>query len=114
MKRWRTIIAISLLSLTVLMPVTPAALADQAKTVVTIGCTVINDSAFESSFELYDNVARMQINSVTLAPLGRTVITLRSTQDLSDGYGSFRVRKSDSQTWKKFNLIRNGQMRTLN
>jgi len=114
MIRRTTIIAISLFSLTIFVPFRLAILADQAKTVVTISCTVVNDSAFSNSYELFDNVAKIPIGFITLAPLAKTVVTLQSSQDLTDGYGSFRVRKSDSETWKKFNLIRDGQTRSLN
>jgi hypothetical protein len=114
MKRSIDVIGFIFLALAPLVPAGRVTLADQAKTVVTISCTVVNDSAFQSSYELFDNVARMPIGSISLPPLGKTVITLQSSKALGDGYGSFRVRRSDSETWKKFDLIRNGQTRSLN
>lgn len=114
MKRWAVVMAIMFLALTILARFGYATLGDPVHTKVTISCTVTNDSAFQNSYELFDNVAKTSIGSVTLAPLGKTVITLKSSQVLDDGYGSFRVRKSDSQTWKKFDLIRNGGTRSLN
>jgi len=114
MKHRVIVMAISLFALAVLAQVRRATPADRVQTVVTISCTVVNDSTFQGSFELFDTVAKTSMGTITLPPLGKTVITLKSSQVLDDGYGSFRVRKSDSQTWKKFDLIRNGQTRFLN
>jgi hypothetical protein len=79
----------------------------------TVTVTVRNESAFQNSFELFDNNANRSIGTITLAPHGSTKITLQSSQALDDGYGSFKSKKSDSGTWNNFSLLRNGESVTL-
>jgi hypothetical protein len=37
-----------------------------------------------------------------------------SSGAISDGYGSFKSKKADSGVWNNFDLIRNGETRSLN
>jgi hypothetical protein len=46
-----------------------------------------HESAFQNTFELFDNNANRSIGTITLAPHGSTKITLQSSQALDDGYG---------------------------
>jgi hypothetical protein len=79
-----------------------------------INCTVTNDSAFQNTYEIFDNVANTSKGTITLAAHGKTSITLKSSKALDDGYGSFKSKKSDSQVWNNFDLIRDGETRSLN
>jgi hypothetical protein len=77
-----------------------------------INCTVINQSAFGNTYKMYDNVAKAPMNDLTLPANGKAVITLKSSQATDIGYGSFKCKKSDSQTWNNFDLINDGETQT--
>jgi hypothetical protein len=78
-----------------------------------ISCNVTNDSAFANSYAIHDNVCNTD-TSISLAAHGKGTLQLCSSGALSDGYGSFKAKKSDSNTWNNFDLIRNGETRSLN
>jgi len=78
-----------------------------------ISCTVTNDSAFANSYAIHDNVCNTN-TSINLDAHGKGTLSLCSSGALTDGYGSFKSKKSDSNTWNNFDLIRNGETRSLN
>lgn len=76
--------------------------------------TVKNQSSFANTYEIYDNVANGSLGTITLGPNATTTIRLKSSQVSDVGYASFRSRKSDSDTWNNFELLNDGETRTLN
>ena len=80
----------------------------------TINVIVTNDSAFDNAYELFDNVCNQALAQLSLKAHGQATLAICSTGALSDGYGSFRSRKTDSNAWNNFDLIRNGEKRSLN
>jgi hypothetical protein len=112
MKKSTNLLALSLV--TVLLVVFGYTWQATAQTAATIQCTVSNDSGFQNTYELFDTVANSGLPMMTIAAHGTAVLTLKSNQALTDGYGSFRSKKTDSSTWNNFSQIRNGEKRSLN
>ena len=87
--------------------------SESVKASANITCHVTNDSAFQNSYAIHDNVCNRDW-SISLPAHGRGDLSLCSSGALTDGYGSFKSKKSDSGSWNNFDLIRNGETRSLN
>jgi hypothetical protein len=77
-----------------------------------ISVIVKNDSS-ASSFEIQDNVCGCS-RPLNVQPGGQATLPLCSSHALTDGYGSFKERRSGNTTWNNFDLIRNGETRSIN
>ena len=54
------------------------------------------------------------MSPIGLSAHGKTTLSICSNEALSDGYGSFKSKKSDSNAWNNFDQIRDGETRSLN
>lgn len=79
-----------------------------------INVQVTNDSAFSNTYQLFDNVCNQAMSPIGLSAHGKTTLSICSNEALSDGYGSFKSKKSDSNAWNNFDQIRDGETRSLN
>lgn len=79
-----------------------------------IVCTVSNDSSFSNSYEIFDNVCNVAKATISLPAHGTSSLSLCSNGALSDGYASFKSKKTDSGSWNNFDQIRSGETRSLN
>lgn len=78
-----------------------------------ISVTVENIGAFDHNFNVHDNVCN-EDKTVSLAAHQSTSISLCSSGALTDGYASFKAKEAENATWTDFDLIRNGEKRSLN
>ena len=70
-----------------------------------------NNSAFNNTFELYDNVCKLSATDKFIAA-HKTATLFICVADT--GYGSFKARQKGNQIWNNFDLVKNRESRSLN
>lgn len=114
-KGWKIAVVVTMLTLSVTQ-VGCSRHSKRLDVMESIKCVVTNDAAFDNTYELFDNVSNAPVpqSPLVVTAHGQATIDLRSSQALDDGYGSFKSRVVGNQTWNNFDLIRNGETRSLN
>jgi hypothetical protein len=75
---------------------------------------VENNSAFLNSFEFYDNVCKRAVRTIALRPHDKTFIIICGSGATTTGYGSFKARQVGNSIWNNFDLVSDGESRSLN
>ena len=74
---------------------------------------VTNDGSWDSNYEIHDNVCNAD-KTIPVPAHGRYQLWLCSSGALSDGYASFKARRSGNTIWNNFDQIRQNETRSLN
>jgi hypothetical protein len=74
-----------------------------------VSVRVTNSSPAANTYTLYDNVCNRAMPDLTLGPYASAYLSICSSEERNDGYGSFRSQLVKSGIWNKCERIRDGE-----
>src|SRR5258707_1219496 len=93
------------IALTIILVVVGTNSARSSGSSVTV--TLRNAGAFDSTYELYDNVCATALPDVSIPAHGTQAQTICAS---AQGYGSFKSRIKGNTTWNNHDLLSSGQV----